>query len=287
MIKIGLGGGHGIFTSGKRCLKSIDPKETREWWLNARIVSMVENGLKDYEDVSVLRVDDRTGKRDVPLEERVRMINSFKPDIYVSYHHNAGVRGGSGGGITVHRAKGSSAKTKKYQDLMYGYLIKHTGLKGNRYEPKPLDNFYVLRNTKCPSILVEHGFMDSRTDTPIILTEKYARQVANAHLEFYEKTFSLKKKDSHTNRPIEDSKGLELKFGVDNKEVTQLQTDLNVLGYGTQIKGKFGREVTRDVKQWQIDHNLEPTGIVDENLLNRINILANQQRHTDKLKRKE
>ena len=29
--------GHGLHTPGKRCLKSLDPRETREWRLNARV----------------------------------------------------------------------------------------------------------------------------------------------------------------------------------------------------------------------------------------------------------
>ena len=38
---IALDAGHGMGTAGKRCLKSIDPNQTREWFLNDRIADMV------------------------------------------------------------------------------------------------------------------------------------------------------------------------------------------------------------------------------------------------------
>ena len=40
--------GHGLLTAGKRCLKSIDPNETREWMLNRRIADKLQNLLEDY-----------------------------------------------------------------------------------------------------------------------------------------------------------------------------------------------------------------------------------------------
>lgn len=183
MFKIALDAGHGYYTPGKRCLRSIDPNETREWWLNDRICDKVEQKLKAYGGYSLLRVDDTTGKRDIPLEERVKKANNFDADIYLSIHHNAGVSGGSGGGIISIAYTKASAKSKEYQKLIYDDLIKHTGLKGNRSNPLPLQNLFVCRETSMPAVLVECGFMDSTTDVPIILTESFAEKCANALVE--------------------------------------------------------------------------------------------------------
>ena len=49
MFKLVLGAGHDINTAGKRCLKSLDPSETREWWLNDRVCDYIERYLKDRE----------------------------------------------------------------------------------------------------------------------------------------------------------------------------------------------------------------------------------------------
>jgi hypothetical protein len=44
--------------------------------------------------------------------------------------------------------------------------------------------FYVIKNTKMPAFLIENGFMDSRTDTPVILTKEHAEKTVQGILAF-------------------------------------------------------------------------------------------------------
>lgn len=178
MFKIALDAGHGMYTPGKRCLKSIDTNETREWWLNDRICDKVENMLKAYSGYSIIRVDDTTGKTDVALADRVKKANDFGADIYLSVHHNAGINGSTGGGILSIVYTKASQKAKNYQKIIYDALVRETGLRGNRSTPMPMQNLYVCRETKMPAVLVECGFMDSIMDTKIILTEEFAVEAA-------------------------------------------------------------------------------------------------------------
>lgn len=195
MFKIALGAGHGLMTAGKRCLKSIDPNETREWWLNDRICDYVESYLKEYEGYKLLRLDDSDdGKDNIALADRVQAANGFGADFYLSVHHNAGMNGGSGGGIVVYVHPAGSDTSRKWQTALYDALIKHTGLKGNRSQPKAEGNYYVLKHTKMPAVLLELGFMDSKTDVPIILTDKYAQQCARAIVEVVVERGKLTKK---------------------------------------------------------------------------------------------
>ena len=98
-FKIALTAGHYKDTPGKRCLKSLDPKETREWEMNNRIADKVEALLaKRYTGYELLRTDDTTGTRDISLAARTTAANNFKADFYLSIHHNAGIKGGKGGG---------------------------------------------------------------------------------------------------------------------------------------------------------------------------------------------
>jgi N-acetylmuramoyl-L-alanine amidase len=196
MFKICIDAGHGINTPGKRCLKAIDKNETREWWLNNRICEKVEKKLSAYDGYSLLRVDDTTGKTDVPLEDRVRKANEFGADFYLSVHHNAGINGGSGGGIIAIIYTNASEKSKEYRKIIYDALIKETGLKGNRSTPLAEQNLYVCRKTTMPSVLVELGFMDSTTDVPIILTEKFADEAAEGLVKALVKIGNLKAKES-------------------------------------------------------------------------------------------
>lgn len=196
MFKIALTAGHYKYTAGKRCLKSLDPNETREWTLNARIAEKVETLLRQYDGFELLRTDDRTGEKDVPLDNRTDAANEFKADFYLSIHHNAGINGGSGGGIVAYIHPNAGAETAAWQKALYNALIAKTGLKGNRSEPLKASNLHECRETVMPAVLLELGFMDSATDVPIILTEDYADKCAAAIVEVLVERGGLTKKKS-------------------------------------------------------------------------------------------
>lgn len=180
MFKLVLDAGHGLYTAGKRCMKKLDANQTREWILNSRIADKVEALLQGYEGYTLLRVDDTTGKKDVSLSARVKAANSFGADLYLSLHHNAGIKGGKGGGIVAYIAKTASQESALWQRELYDALITTTGLKGNRATSLGKKNYYVVKNTKMPAVLLELGFMDSATDVPVILSEAYADEAAGA-----------------------------------------------------------------------------------------------------------
>ena len=183
MYKIALNAGHGLNTAGKRCLASLDPNETREWQLNSRICNKIEEKLKAYDGYELIRLDDTTGKTDIALKTRTNKANEFGADFYLSIHHNAGVNGGNGGGIIAIVYNKVDNTTLNYQKALYDSLIKHTGLKGNRSQPLQKQDLHEVRESKMPAVLLECGFMDSAYDVPIILTDKFADQVATACVE--------------------------------------------------------------------------------------------------------
>ena len=195
MFKIALTAGHYRYTAGKRCLKKLDPNETREWVLNNRIAAKVEELLAEYEGYSLLRTDDRNGEKEITMEERVAAANNFGAELYISIHHNAGIMGGKGGGIVAYvYGKTKNPVTLEWQKDLYDALIKHTGLKGNRATPLASSNLYECRATAMPAVLLELGFMDSATDVPVILSEEYANSCAAAITEVIVKRAGLTKK---------------------------------------------------------------------------------------------
>lgn len=187
--------GHYIGTPGKRCLKSIDPGETREWTLNSRVADKLEAILAGY-SCQTMRVDDVTGKRDVTLSQRVAAANRAKADVYLSIHHNAGINGGSGGGIVAYVAPSHQRKSEVVRDAAYRYTVAATGLRGNRAQPLAEQSLYVLNYTTMPATLIELGFMDSLADTPIILTEEFADQAAAGLAAALVEVYDLQAKDS-------------------------------------------------------------------------------------------
>lgn len=189
---IAIDAGHGMGTAGKRCLRSIDPNQTREWYLNDRIADRVQEILGAY-DCSVLRVDDTTGTKDISLAKRVKTANTAKADIYVSVHHNAGINGGSGGGTVVYYYNDAQMRAKAQR--LYDAVVGSTGLIGNRSSKVIANGFYVIKHTTMPAFLLENGFMDSTKDTPIILTAAHAEKTAQGIVGFLLKELGLDKLD--------------------------------------------------------------------------------------------
>lgn len=196
--------GHGMNTAGKRCLKNIDPKETHEWYLNDRIADKLQGLLSAY-DCRVIRADDTTGATDVSLSTRVSIANNANADVYLSIHHNAGINGGSGGGAVVFYYS-SDAERQRQAQRLYNAIIARTNLIGNRAEKIVKKGFTVIANTKMPAFLIENGFMDSKHDTPIILTDDYAEKSAQGMLDWLVSEFGLVKtgNTAKVERPIEE-----------------------------------------------------------------------------------
>ena len=190
MLKIAIDAGHYKGTPGRRCLAALDPSETREWELNRRVADKLEALLVGY-DCQVLRVDDKTGDKLVDLGDRVAAANGWPADVYLSIHHNAGIKGGSGGGCVVYTAPGCQAKSRALQKAVYGAVVSRTGLVGNRAAHMAESGLYVLRRTKMPAILIECGFMDSSTDVPVILGPYFGEQVASGLLAALVEVFGL------------------------------------------------------------------------------------------------
>lgn len=189
---IAIDAGHYLETTGKRALKSIDPNETREWVLNGRIADKVQTMLADYR-CQTMRTDDTTGKTEVTLARRNNQANNLGAKVLLSFHHNAGINGGSGGGTVVYRHPDSGEDARVLQEAMYRHVVGRTGLSGNRANPMPTANHQITRNAQQTAVLIEFGFMDSTTDTPIILTDSFANQAARGVVEALVEVYGLEK----------------------------------------------------------------------------------------------
>lgn len=197
-FKIAYCAGHYLGTPGKRLPAYLDPNQTREWVLNDRVADHFAKAALGYEGVEILRTDDSTGKTFVDIPDRTAKANSWGADLYIDMHHNAGINGGTGGGVCAFSYPGST-QGRKYRDAIYEAIIQAGGLKGNRSQPLQEKAFDSLALTTMPAVLVEYGFMDSATDAPVILTEEHAKLVAYATMEGVAAAAGLSKK------PVEDA----------------------------------------------------------------------------------
>lgn len=273
MFKIAISAGHCLTTAGKRLPKKLDPNQTREWVLNDRISRYQEEAALQYEDVEVLRLDNRDGSEGNDNVKRAKKAMYWGADILFDNHHNAGIHLGKGGGIVAfsHKDKTEGADLR---DVVYAACIAAGGLKGNRAAPKQAKAYTILKNFKGPGVLMEYGFMDSKTDAPVILTEEYAKKMGYASIEAVAKKYGLKKK-SGTNNTTENKTETKstggtckvevkvLKKGAKGNEVKALQALL--IGYGYScgdkgVDGSFGASTDTALRKYQKDNKLTVDG---------------------------
>lgn len=193
MVKIVLDAGHGLQTAGKQT-----PDGEKEWTFNNTVLLAAQSKLKLYEKVELLRVDDSTGRTDIPLKIRTHHANNWKADVYLSFHHNAntGVWGDWGGVETyTYEGNGSNSKAEQLAKLIQPRLVRAMGLRDRGVRKK---NLHVLRETKMPAVLIEGGFMDSRTDIEALRNPQRLKAQGEAIAEAVITYYQFKKKSSTT-----------------------------------------------------------------------------------------
>lgn len=173
-----LDAGHGLKTSGKQTMNG-SRGIVKEWTMNDSVVRKITSILSGY-NVTIKRTDDPSGATDISLTERVKRCNSYKPDLFVSIHHNAG--GGTGTEVYWH-TKGT-AEDKKVASIVAPKLASQCGMKNRGVKTA---EFTVL-TCNATAILIEGGFMDTASDYEIITSEngqqKYAQAVADSIIEY-------------------------------------------------------------------------------------------------------
>jgi N-acetylmuramoyl-L-alanine amidase len=194
-IKLVLDAGHGLHTKGKRT-----PAGEHEWSFNNKQLLACQKYLSDYDGVDILRVDDPSGQRDVPLSERTDKSNRFGADAYVSFHNNAlDDEWDDHEGMESFSYLGSNPKSEKLQRAIHKHLIKATK---NTDRGMKEANFHVLREThNCAAVLCESFFMDSRSDIKKLRDDNYLKATGEAIAKGIVECYGLKRKSKPAAKP--------------------------------------------------------------------------------------
>ena len=270
MFKIAYAAGHWLGNE-KGVPVSMGLGDIREWTLNDRVARHFARAALEYEDVQIMRLDDPAGKTAIELADRAEKANKWGADFAFEIHHNGGINGGTGGGVVAFSYPGSS-KGKAYRDAIYNAVVAAGNLKGNRAEPVQEKAWDILRLTNMPAVLMEYGFMDSKTDAPIIVTEAYSELVAYATMAGIAKVAGLKKKKVAT---AQTAGGYTVTFpylqeGAEGEAVRTLQQLLTAKGYACSADGIFGPKTKQAVKAYQSAQKLNADGIVGEKTMARL-----------------
>ena len=171
MVKIVLDAGHGPNTAGKRSPDGV----LREFMFNS-VVATLTDRILSQQGYTVSMTHDLN--RDVPLYERVQKTSKEKATIFVSIHANAfGNDWNEVAGIETYIFPTASKETLRLATLIQHTLISITNQK-NRGIKKA--DFYVLRATPMPAVLIECGFMTNRKDMALLENHSYRLLCAQA-----------------------------------------------------------------------------------------------------------
>ena len=103
------------------------------------------------------------------ISEEIKECNAYAPDLAVDIHNNAG--GGDGGEVFHHHGGG---KGKTLAENILAEIVKigqnSRGIK-TRVNSQGKDYYAFIRETSCPSVIVECAFVDNASDLKILATE--------------------------------------------------------------------------------------------------------------------
>lgn len=174
-MKIAIDAGHGWTTPGKRT-----PDGMKEFEFNRETALILQELLP----ADVLYVHDE--KRDVSLSERVQKANAADADLYISIHANAfGTGWTSPHGIETYIHSSRPAKALAIAKMVQHELVLATGRRDRGVKTA---DFYVLRKTKMPAILIEAGFMTNQAEANLLKTNAYRQTCAKAIAAAIKKT---------------------------------------------------------------------------------------------------
>lgn len=188
-LTVGFDPGHGSNTPGK-----CSPDKTlREYKWAREEVALIMKKLEPYKG-KVNAVNLVPEDYDVTLSERCkRMNNLIKPGeagrcLFVSIHCNAAGNQDkwmNARGWESHCARKCSPKSILFADLLWNHAEgKHIPLRrpsrSMSYWP---NDFYVLKHTSCPAVLIENMFQDNKDDVAYLLSDKGRNDLADIVVE--------------------------------------------------------------------------------------------------------
>ncbi|MDH5541955.1 MAG: N-acetylmuramoyl-L-alanine amidase [Nitrospinota bacterium] len=161
-MKICIDPGH-----GGSALGAVGPGGTFEKDINLSVALYLSMGLRAFgHTVELTRSDDST----VSLQERCAIANDFSADLFLSIHCNAN-EDRTVTGIECYTTKGET-ESDRWAELIKASLMEHfPGHKDFAGKGLSEENFYVLKHTRMPAVLVELEFI-SNPEMEQVLKEK-------------------------------------------------------------------------------------------------------------------
>ena len=153
--------------------------------LEKKIVENIANKIsllngKGEIEIVLLREDDSF----IELSERVARINKINPSLLISLHINAS-KNLKENGVNAYVSQQNDFYDKSMETAKH-LVEKISNEKLAKGEVKDA-NFFVIKNSKCPALLLEVGYLTNENDKTYITSESGQNEIANQIFEFIKK----------------------------------------------------------------------------------------------------
>lgn len=172
-----LDAGHAKVTPGKRAPGGV----LMEWEFNNDMQYRIKPRLEAH-GINVKLVNPTPGEgSEVSLGTRCSRANSYASGhnaLYVSLHANAAGNCTSwmnARGVETYTATSCSSKATKASEILVNEIYNTAKAidAGFKNRGPKRNNFYVVRNTNCPAVLVEYAFYDNRQDLSLLQNHRH------------------------------------------------------------------------------------------------------------------
>ncbi len=109
----------------------------------------------------------------VSLGNRCRIANAQRNAIFISVHFNSAAREGANGIETYYYTRQSA----RLAAAVHAQVVRAAGTEDRHVRTR---GFYVIRNTRIPSIIAECGFLTNGAEARRILTASHRQRLAEA-----------------------------------------------------------------------------------------------------------
>lgn len=142
-----------------------DPGATYKGRQEANDVLLLRQAIAKQLRAAGLQIDEtRTTNTTLSLQQRIEIERKKKYDLFISFHRNAfKPETANGAEVFVFNFANSASKSKPLADKIQRALV-NVGFKDRGVKEA---NFYVLKNTRAPALLLEVGFIDNSIDNKL------------------------------------------------------------------------------------------------------------------------
>ncbi len=179
-MKVLIDAGHGGDDPGK-----VSSDGTKEKDLNLAIATKLGTYLKKQglEVYYTRQKDDglyspgASNKKVQDMQNRCAVVENVDPNFMISIHQNSFSDGQVHGAQVFYYA--TSEESKLLGESLQQSLVSHVDPKNHR-KAKANESYYILKKTKCPSVIVECGFLSNAEECKKLKTDAYQRKIVEA-----------------------------------------------------------------------------------------------------------